>query len=267
MGVKSVGSKSAGAKKIITEVIVSSVEDCKVAKDANVDRIELCSSVYPEGGLTPSIGLLEKVLEIVDPSQIACMVRPRGGGFLYSDDDYETMLQDLTRFCEAKVGAVVLGFLNPDFSVDCEKLKRVVDIIQSNYPKTKCVFHRAFDLTPHANQAIDQLISCKVDRVLTSGHRLTAVEGKKEICDLVKNYSSDIEILAGSGLNYKNVKDFIVGTNVNQVHMGGHLWKADPTTKSLHIDYSYNDNCKGQYNYLDSDLVQKFVQACAGISI
>jgi copper homeostasis protein len=246
------------------EVIASSLEDAKTAKKAGADRIELCSSVYPAGGLTPSLGLLESIIES-NLIQTACMIRPRGAGFCYWEDEFQTMLLDAKHFSAAGANALVFGFLNKDFTPNIDYTNRFVDIIKSSYPKIECVFHRAFDLTPNADNAIEQLIDCNIDRVLTSGHKKSAVDGAEEIKHLQRNYSSNIQILAGSGLRADNVKEFINFTGVSQVHAGGHLWKEDSTTSREEIDYSYLSSYKDKYNFLDLETCKKFVKECKNI--
>ena len=78
-----------------TELCAYSVDACRTAARLGVDRVELCASPA-EGGVTPSYATIERVAAI-EGLDVSVMIRPRGGDFLYSDDEFETMLLDIER--------------------------------------------------------------------------------------------------------------------------------------------------------------------------
>ncbi|MDR3128120.1 MAG: hypothetical protein LBT99_02185 [Bifidobacteriaceae bacterium] len=249
-------------KQIIIEVIASSLADCQMAIQAGANRVELCQAVYPQGGLTPSLGtLVQAKSQITKSTKIACMVRPRAAGFLYSDDEFKVMLQDVKLFCKNGADAIVFGFLKEDFSLDINKTQQLVNLVKGYSPFKECVFHRAFDLTKEVDNSVISLINIGVDRVLTSGHAEDAIKGVQEIKYLQTTYGDKIQILPGGGLRSNNVKDFIIQTRVKQVHAGSHLWKTDITTSNAKVNYSYLTKQNNNYNYLDLDNVKNFVSA------
>ena len=105
----------------------------------------------------------------------------------------------------------------------------------------EAVFHRAFDCVDNAHIAIQQLIACKVDRVLTSGLQASAIQGADCIRDLVSDFSDSIEILAGAGIQPSNVKEFVLKTKVQQVHTSAKTWYVDSTTSNHNVSYAYHN--------------------------
>ena len=149
----------------IVEICCGSYEDALNAYKGGAQRIELNSALYL-GGLTPSIASLIKTKQNTD-LKVIVMIRPRGAGFYYSEEDYEVMKEDCRLMLEHGADGIAFGFLNKDFSIDLKRTKEFIDIIKS-YNK-EAVFHRAFDCTSHPYQAIEQLIELGVNRILTSG--------------------------------------------------------------------------------------------------
>ena len=93
------------------ELCAYSVDACRVAARLGVDRVELCASPA-EGGVTPSLATIERVAAISN-LDLSVMIRPRGGDFLYSDEEFQTMLQDITHARKAGATGVVLAHNHP----------------------------------------------------------------------------------------------------------------------------------------------------------
>ena len=167
------------------------------------------------GGLTPSIATLELIKRNTD-LEVICMVRPRGAGFCYSDLEKKQIFAEAKALLEHGADGLAFGFLTEDRTIDLECTQKMVNIVHS-YEKT-AVFHRAFDCVKDEKTAINELIKLNVNRVLTSGLKATAIEGKELIRSLQETVGAKIEILAGSGINKDNAKDLIEYTKVKQIH-------------------------------------------------
>ena len=155
------------------EICCGSLTDCMTAEKYPVDRIELNSGLEL-GGLTPSLSTFLLAKEKFT-KKIVCMVRPRTAGFCYNNYEISTMFSDADIFLKNGADGIVFGFLNPNRTIDIDNTKRMVELIHS-YQK-EAVFHKAFDEVLDYDKAIEDLISCNVDRVLTSGTAPTVLEG------------------------------------------------------------------------------------------
>jgi copper homeostasis protein len=196
--------------RIIVEVAVSSVEDAVAAQGAGADRIEL-SCALELGGLTPSTGLIEQVRRACH-LPIVAMLRPRAGGFVYSNGEFETMLRDVAGM-EAVEG-LAFGFLHADGTIDRARCRQTIDAVGAR----EAVFHRAFDVVPDPLIALEQLIELGFKRVLTSGQAATALEGVELIRRLIKQAAGRIVILPGSGIRSYNVAELLKRSDCRQVH-------------------------------------------------
>ena len=213
---------------MIFEVCCGCTEDAVNAAAGGADRIELNSALFL-GGLTPSLGSLIEVKKAVS-IPIMAMVRPREGGFCYSDFDFNTILRDAEILLSEGADGLVFGFLNPNGTVDVKRTEKLTELCLKN--DKEAVFSRAADVTPDIFEAVSILESIGVNRVLTSGAKPSAIEGKDVIKEL-KLCSHSIEILPGGGLRAGNVSDFVEFTGVNQVHA---------SARSLRYDTSVNFN-------------------------
>lgn len=238
-------------KKYMLEVCTGSYLDCLEAYKGGAKRVELNSALYL-GGLTPSLGTLKKVKEKTDLIVI-CMVRPRGAGFCYEDEEFEVMKEDAKLLLENGADGIAFGCLKEDGSLDIDKNAQMVEIIHS-YQKT-AVFHRAFDVCKNPYQTIEQLIALKVDRLLTSGQKKSALEGIALIKELIHVYGEQIEILPGSGINATNVKEFL--PFCGQVHSSCKVYKNDKTTTTDTVSFSYNED---MYEAVDQKKVIEMIK-------
>lgn len=183
-----------------TELCAYSVDACRVAQRLGVNRVELCASPA-EGGVTPSIATIERVAQI-DNLDLSVMIRPRGGDFLYSDDEFDTMLLDIERARAAGATGVVFGILTADGRVDVERTRRLV--VASKGMET--TFHRAVDMTEDYEQAVRDIIAAGCTRILTSGGYDKAIDGIDNIRRAVELSRGRIEIMAGSGVVAANAR-------------------------------------------------------------
>lgn len=168
-----------------------------------VDRVELCASPA-EGGVTPSLATIERVAEIKG-LDVSVMIRPRGGDFLYSDDEFQTMLRDIEHARKAGATGVVFGILTADGKVDVERTRALVEAAGD----METTFHRAVDMTEDYISAVEAVIKAGCKRILTSGGYDKAIEGKENIARAVEISRGRIEIMAGSGVVAANAKELI----------------------------------------------------------
>lgn len=242
----------------IVEICCGSYYDALQAFEGGAKRIELNSSLYM-GGLTPSLASL-KLTKSHTNLKVICMVRPRGAGFYYNEEDYETMLEDCQILMENGADGIAFGFLKEDSSIDEERTKKMIDIIKSYHGEV--VFHRAFDCVKDPYKSIETLISLGVDRILTSGLKAKAVDGKDLIKELQDQYGSQIQILAGSGMNASNAKEMMEYTEIYQVHSSCKDWICDPTTSSQYVTYSYAVHPNDQnFDVVSKELVKQIVNS------
>lgn len=235
------------------EICCGSYHDCLMAQKGKADRIELNSALFL-GGLTPSIASLKLAKRDVS-LPIICMVRPRGAGFCYSDDEIKVIFEDAKELLEAGSNGLAFGFLKENAEIDVELTKQMVELIKS-YGK-EAVFHRAFDCVKDPHSAIQQLIECGIDRVLSSGLEATAIAGESLLNELEKTYGDKIQILAGSGIKAHNVNEFIKHSGIRQVHSSAKAWIEDPTTDNGHVSYAYHEAM--DYDVVDVEAVREMV--------
>ncbi len=240
------------------EVCCGSYQDGWNAWKAGAQRIEL-NSALSVGGLTPSLSALIRLKKECD-LKVICMVRPRAAGFSYDQEEFEIMLSDAKLLLEQKADGIAFGFLKEDGSIHLGYTKEMVDLIHSYH--AEAVFHRAFDVTSNPDQAIQDLIQLNVDRILTSGQESNAIKGKDCIKQLQSNYGSQIEILAGSGINASNAKELMDYTGIRQVHSSCKAFKKDRTTKSKTVSFSYlTDEHELDYDVVDSNKVKELIES------
>lgn len=182
------------------------------ARKGGAERIELCQALG-EGGLTPSLGLIEKAVASGMP-KVNVLVRPHAGDFLYDEEDMQIMLRDIEAARKAGATGIVTGALNPDGTVNEEQCRRLREAAGD----VELEFHRAFDMTSDPSAALETIIALGFDRVLTSGCAATAEEGIPMLRRLHRQAVGRIKIMAGSGVNADNARRIIDETGVDALH-------------------------------------------------
>jgi copper homeostasis protein len=208
----------------LLEVSVEGVDGLLVAQDNGADRVELCASVL-EGGITPSMGMVREALRRARVP-IFVIVRPRGGDFLYSEAEFESMRQDVIELKALGVPGVVSGCLTNCAEVDQE---RTAELMRLARPMS-FTFHRAFDMARDSVQALEVLISQGVDRVLTSGQRATAIEGLPNLKHLGQVAGGRIIVMPCGGLRAANIGQVYRETGLWELHFAAH--KEQPSAMS-----------------------------------
>lgn len=196
------------------EICSFSLESCLTAQKAGAGRIELCGGMF-EGGTTPSAGLIRLARQNLT-IKLYVMIRPRGGDFYYSESEFEVMKADILTAKNLGADGVVFGILNPDGSIDKIRTTELVNLAKP----LKVTFHRAFDVAEKPFQALETIIECGCERILTSGQKNTAIEGLDLLKILVEKSQDRIEIMAGSGVSAQNAQQFL-NVGVHALHMTG----------------------------------------------
>ena len=198
---------------VLFEICVGSPQGAIAAQEGGAHRVELCDNLI-EGGTTPSAGAVQVARKHIDIG-LNVMVRPRGGDFCYSDVEFETMARDVELAAESGADGIVIGLLNPDGSVDVERTGVLIERIRP-LPVT---FHRAFDMTADPYRALDDLISLGVDRALTSGQEISALEGIDLIVELIEKAADRIVVMPGGGITERNVARVAAGAGAREIHV------------------------------------------------
>lgn len=246
----------------IVEVCCGSYYDAIQAIKGHASRIELNSALHI-GGLTPDVAALQLIKE-KHSCKVITMIRPRGAGFCYQQEDFENMEKAAHVMLANNADGIAFGCLDEFGNVHEEQTKIMVDIAKQAH--AEAVFHRAFDCTKDPYQAIEKLIDLGVDRILTSGQQMKAIQGIKLLKELQERYGSKIEIVAGSGIHASNALQIIKETNITQVHSSCKRWLHDATTALGKVTYSYaGEEHRMEYDVVDAALVAQLVaQVCAG---
>lgn len=211
---------------MIVEICANSFESARAAQQGGAHRIELCSELAL-GGITPSHGVLEKVLsELTIP--VFVLIRPRSGDFCYTDDEMDVMLRDIAFAKAVGVQGIVSGVLHPDHQIDVKQTALLVAASKG----MSFTFHRAFDWTPNAETSIETLIELGIDRVLTSGQHSSAELGFEKIKELLAISNGRLGILPGGGIHPENVLAF-KEAGCKEVHASASSFRVSP---SLSID-------------------------------
>ena len=182
------------------------------AKSAGAVRIELCQDLAHDG-LTPSkqdITMCVQQLHL----QTYVLIRPRSGDFVYNAEEIATIEHDIMLCKSIGVSGIVVGFLKTDRSVDAVLTRHIVQLAKP----MSVTFHRAFDCCNHWASALETIIDCGCDRLLTSGCRNTAWEGRDTLRELVQVAQDRICIMAGSGITAANARQVAEYTNVKALH-------------------------------------------------
>lgn len=198
--------------KIKVEICCGSADDVIQAKAAGADRVELNSCLFL-GGLTPSVGELKVAKKT--GMEIMAMVRPREGGFCYTQAEFETMLADAEALIAAGADGIVFGFLHEDGTVDEARCRAMLAVIGEK----KSVFHRAIDVVPDWKAALDVLIRLGVTRILTSGQEPSVHYGAETVRQMIAYAAGRIEVLPGAGIRMNNVKEIVEKTGCDQFHV------------------------------------------------
>jgi copper homeostasis protein len=209
--------------KIAIEICSFSYEGCFAAFKGGADRIELCSNPN-EGGTTPSYGLIRKVRENI-PILIYPLIRPRGGDFYYTVDEFDIIIQDIKVCKDLNCDGIAVGVQTINGSIDGDRMKKIVE---TAWPiGVTCI--RAFDIVPDPYKAIDTLVDAGCERILTSGMAPSAIEAVDCIRKFIQYAGDRITIMPGSGIRSDNIEFLIRGTGAKEYHTSARIFPPNKT--------------------------------------
>ncbi|WP_395065918.1 copper homeostasis protein CutC [Flavobacterium sp.] len=203
------------------EIACFNLESAIVAQENGADRIELCDEIAV-GGTTP------KALDIINTRKLVAidlylMIRPRGGNFVYSDEEFSQMKLDILHSKSLKVNGFVFGILNQNNEIDVERNTELVALAKP-FP---CTFHRAFDEVSDALKSLEEIIECGFQTILTSGQAQNAVEGINQLTELVEKAGNRIVIMPGGGMRSDNIDLINQETKANWFHSSAIIDDSD----------------------------------------
>jgi copper homeostasis protein len=220
------------------EICVESVDCAMAAERGEANRIELCSDLAADG-ITPSTGLMKAARKYVR-LPIHVIIRPRAGGFCYSEREFEIMEDDIRSAKQLGMDGVVLGILDSERHVDIERTRKLVDLAHP-LPVT---FHRAFDTSGDLHEALEAVIQTGSTRILTSGGERSAADNLVGLAGLVEAAGRRIAVMPGGGINATNVARIVRQTGAREIHtsLGG---SAAVSTRYRHtVDLEARKNHK-----------------------
>jgi copper homeostasis protein len=197
---------------MICEICVDSTAGVRAAKDAGAQRVELCADLL-EGGITPSLGMIHQARK-VPGIDLNVMIRPRGGDFLFNDDEFAIMRADIETAKAEGANGVVIGLLSAAGEIDAGRARELVSLARP----LSVTFHRAFDLAAEPFGALETLIGLGVDRVLTSGQEANVLEGLPLIVELMKRAGDRIVIMPGGGITTRNIERIVGAARPREIH-------------------------------------------------
>lgn len=202
-------------KDYILEVCVDSVESAKAAVRGGADRLELCANLVI-GGTTPGVSQFKQIRKACN-IPINVLIRPRYGDFLYTDHEFQMILEDARMFQELGADGFVVGFLDPDGNLDKQRLHK----LRKEAGRGSMTLHRAFDVCRDPFQSLKEAMEIGVDTILTSGQQDTCLKGKKLLGELVRLAADKIDIMAGSGVDGDAILSLMEESHVRCFHMSG----------------------------------------------
>jgi len=212
----------------LLEVCVDDPAGLQAAIDGGADRIELCSALTLSG-LTPSPGFMRLAATRAKPSY--AMIRPRPGDFCFSPPEIDVMRADIDAAREAGLAGVALGVSHARGELDADALAGLV----AHAEGLGLTLHRAFDLAPDLAAALETAVELGFERVLSSGGRPTAIEGRDQLRELVARAGGRISVMAGSGVTAANLRVLVDHTGVHEVH-GSFSRKSSPRLAAPKLD-------------------------------
>ena len=194
------------------EIACFNLESALIAQDNGADRVELCVEMNL-GGITPSFELINEARKQLS-IDLFVMIRPRGGNFVYSEEEFELMKNQILEIKKLNVNGFVFGILNENNFINLVQNKELVELAKP-FP---CTFHRAFDEVVNPFEALEELIECGFQIILTSGNAPNVNEGINQLKMLVQKANKRINIMPGGSLRSSNLDEIKQKTKTNFYH-------------------------------------------------
>lgn len=195
------------------EICIDSVASARAAAEGGADRVELCAAL-PEGGTTPSAGMIEQVRKVF-PGKLMVIIRPRGYDFLFDADEHEVMRLDVRRAREAGADGIVIGCLCADGTVDVENCRALIEAAG----ELDVTFHRAFDMSRNLTESMHSIYALGIRRILSSGGQRDVPAGAGLLRGLLSNAPPDLVLMPGGGITPDNLAVVLAETGAREVHL------------------------------------------------
>ncbi|MCL6707174.1 hypothetical protein M8R20_09190 [Pseudomonas sp. R2.Fl] len=215
---------------MLLEICVDDPVGLGEAIAGGADRIELCSALSV-GGLTPSRGFMAAAARSGVP--VHAMIRPREGDFVYDAADAVVMLEDIRTAREAGLAGIAIGASRPDGSLDIPLLRRLVEAAAG----MQVTLHRAFDLVPDFDRALEEAISLGCSRVLTSGGASIAPDGIEMLRRLAERAGGRIGILPGGGIRAATAASLLSIPGITELHASCST-RIQPSARVVELGFS-----------------------------
>ena len=220
---------------VLLEICVDDVAALNDAVAGGADRIELCSALTL-GGLTPSAGLIKSAAKI--PIPVYAMIRPRAGDFVYSSAEVDLMRHDIDVVLEAGLAGIVFGVLKINNHLDADTMHTLLQHASG----LETTLHRVIDLVPDISDAVEIAVSLGFTRILTSGGKVSALEGAPVIRQMLAQAKDRILIMAGAGIMADNVADLLQICDLREVHASCSVGKNESAAKLIELGFANVSN-------------------------
>jgi len=230
------------------EVCAFTIQSCIIAERAGAIRVELCDNPI-EGGTTPSYGTIKTVREKVT-IKLYPIIRPRSGNYFYDEDEFEIIRKDILACKELGCDGISIGVGTIHAEIDVDRMKRIVEWA---YP-LGVTCNRVFDGTPDPFKALEELIDCGCERVLTSGQKSAAPDAAEILAQLVQQAGDRIIIMPGAGIKSSNIGQLKAQCGAREYHASARKALPNPLT---YINTQVSDY--GNVYIADEEEVKKMV--------
>ena len=212
------------ADKAVLEVCAFHIDSCLIAERCGAARVELCDNPV-EGGTTPSYGTIKLAREKISIS-LYPILRPRPGNYFYSDEEFEILKNDIEMCKQSGCDGISVGISKINAEIDTERLKRIVEWARP----MGVTCNRVFDCSPDAFKALEDIISCGCERILTSGQKSAAPDAVKLLKQLVEQAGDRIIIMPGAGVKSSNIEKLKNETGAKEFHSSARMIAPNPVT-------------------------------------
>ena len=188
----------------ILEICVDSLASARAAIAGGADRLELCCALAV-GGLTPYAELLQQIRTESD-IPVRCLIRPRGGDFLYTNEEIMMMAAQIGHLRESGADGFAIGCLNAEGDLDACAMAPLLKAAEG----AGLTLHRCIDVSRDPCQTYLDAMELGFDTVLTSGAAGNCLAGMEIIEQLLqmRDAHRGPEVLIGAGVNAKVIASF-----------------------------------------------------------